>query len=55
MCKRLQSARFSQYPKNEVAEFYARSGLMDSYIPEPEFLKEEKAVSDAPPALPFLC
>lgn len=36
MCKSLQSARFSQYPEDEVAEFYRKSGVKDCYNPEPE-------------------
>jgi len=36
-CPQLQSARFSQYPKDEVDGFYRSSGLPDTFAPEPSF------------------
>ena len=36
-CKSLQSARFSQYPKNEVERYYAASGVINKFNPEPSF------------------
>lgn len=38
MCKNLQSARFSQYPEDEVADFYRKAGVENRYNPEPEFV-----------------
>jgi hypothetical protein len=36
-CSGLQSARFSQYPQNEVARFYRATGLADTFASEPAF------------------
>lgn len=36
-CKKLVSARFSKYPKQEVTRFYAFTGLSDAHIPKAEF------------------
>lgn len=36
-CPALQSARFSQYPKDEVARFYRETGLQDAFAEEPSF------------------
>lgn len=36
-CKKLVSARFSKYPKQEVTRFYASTGLSDAHIPKAEF------------------
>ena len=36
-CPRLKTARFSKYPKAEVARFYAATGVGDSYIPVDEY------------------
>jgi hypothetical protein len=36
-CHRLRSARFSKYPKTEVARFYAATQLSDEHVPEPVF------------------
>lgn len=35
LCPGLQSARFSQYPKDEVARFYRDTGLQDTFASEP--------------------
>jgi len=35
LCKSLRSARFSKYPKYEMARFYAATGLSDAHPPEP--------------------
>lgn len=37
LCKELQSARFSQYPVNEVRDFYATSGVSDAFNPKAVF------------------
>lgn len=36
-CESLQSARFSKYPKFEVARFYQVTRVSDAHVPEPEF------------------
>ena len=36
-CKSLQSARFSQYPKDEVARFYRVTGVANQFNPKPSF------------------
>lgn len=36
-CKCLQTARVSQYPRVEVARFYAKTGLANHFNPEPSF------------------
>lgn len=36
-CPQLQSARFSQYPKDEVENFYKVTGLSEAYAVEPSF------------------
>lgn len=36
-CGHLQSARFSQYSKSEVARFYEATRTSDGHVPEPEF------------------
>lgn len=36
-CPTLESARFSQYPVEEVARFYRETGLLDTFASEPSF------------------
>jgi len=36
-CRGLVSARFSKYPKSEVARFYGATALSDAHVPEPVF------------------
>jgi hypothetical protein len=36
-CKKLVSARFSKYPKEEIARFYAATGVSNAYAPKAEF------------------
>ena len=36
-CKNLQSARFSQYPVDEVERFYRLTGVANQFNPEPSF------------------
>ena len=36
-CKNLRSARFSKYPKREMARFYEATGLSDAFPPKPVF------------------
>lgn len=36
-CKNLQSARFSQYPKDETERFYRATGVANQFNPEPSF------------------
>lgn len=36
-CKNLQSARFSQYPKEELERFYSATGVANLFNPEPSF------------------
>jgi len=36
-CQRLQSARFSKYPKSEVARFYQVRRVSNAHVPEPEY------------------
>jgi len=37
LCPNLESARFSQYPKDEVDDFYQRTGIADAYASEASF------------------
>jgi len=39
-CRNLQSARFSQYPKDEVARFYQATGVANQFNPKPSFQAE---------------
>jgi hypothetical protein len=36
-CKSLRSARFSKYPKHEMARFYEATGLSNAFPPKPVF------------------
>lgn len=36
-CKGLKSARFSQYPENEVSRFYSSMGVENAFNPKPSF------------------
>lgn len=36
-CKNLQSARFSQYPKDETERFYRATGVANQFNPKPSF------------------
>lgn len=36
-CKKLVSARFSKYPKQEITRYYAATGVSDAHIPRAEF------------------
>jgi hypothetical protein len=36
-CKNLQSARFSQYPKNEIERFYLATNVSNQFNPKPSF------------------
>jgi hypothetical protein len=36
-CKKLQSARFSKYPEQEVTQFYKTTGVTNQFNPKPSF------------------
>lgn len=36
-CPVLESARFSQYPADEIARFYRKTGVLDMFASEPSF------------------
>lgn len=38
-CKKLESARFSQYPSDEIERFYQKTGLENHYNPPPLLMK----------------
>jgi hypothetical protein len=37
-CKKLESAKFSQYPHQQIEEFYRTTGVRDEFLPKPTFV-----------------